>query len=194
YSDCLAFARTRLPAGRPFLLLGESFSGPVAMALAAEGPAGLLGLVLCGTFARNPRPGLAWTAPLLRALPPLRLPLALIRLLLLGRWATETLEKRVRDLRGQVPAATLKGRLLAVLAADHTALLARVQVPAMALHARQDRLVPPAATRWLEAHRPGLETVTLEGPHWLLQARPEACAQVLRAFAEGRCAATFRAS
>jgi pimeloyl-ACP methyl ester carboxylesterase len=58
YADCVAYARARLPKERPFLLLGESFSGPVAIALAAERPAGLRGLVLCSTFARNPRP--AW--------------------------------------------------------------------------------------------------------------------------------------
>ena len=59
YPDCLAFARAQLPLDRPFLLLGESFSGPIAIALAAERPEGLQGLVLCVTFARNPSPGLA---------------------------------------------------------------------------------------------------------------------------------------
>jgi hypothetical protein len=38
YPDCQAFARTRLPRDRPFLLLGESFSGPIALALVAERP------------------------------------------------------------------------------------------------------------------------------------------------------------
>ena len=83
----------------------------------------------------------------------------------------------------QVPTATLKARLLAVLAVDHTALLAGIQVPTLALCASQDRLVPPAATRWIQARLPALEITTLEGPHWLLQTRPEACAQAIRAFA-----------
>ena len=91
YPDCVAFARAQLPVDRPFLLLGESFSGPIAIALAAERPEGLLGLVLCCTFARNPRPALAWTALLLRALPPARLSLPLLRYLLFGRWGTEAL-------------------------------------------------------------------------------------------------------
>jgi pimeloyl-ACP methyl ester carboxylesterase len=182
YADCLAFARAQLPVDRPFLLLGESFSGPVALALAAERPAGLAGLVLCGTFARNPRPGLAWTAPLLRALPPMRLPLPLIRLLLLGRWSTEALLELVRSMRLRLPAATVKGRLLAVLAVDQTALLGQVQTPVLALCASQDRLVPKEATDWIRAHRPDLDIITLRGPHWLLQTRPEACAQAIQAF------------
>ena len=182
YPACVHHARTHLPKDRPFLLLGESFSGPVAMALAAERPEGLVALVLCGTFARNPRPGLAWTSPLLRLLPPLRLPAGLIRFLLLGRWATEPLMELVRRLLPTVPKATLVDRLRAVLAVDQTPLLACIQAPALALVAAHDRLVPPAATRHLRAHLPRLDVLTLQGPHWLLQTRPDAAAQALRDF------------
>ncbi|UUZ51553.1 alpha/beta hydrolase [Massilia sp. B-10] len=48
--------RSRLPPAEPYFLLGESFSGPVAIALAAERPPMLLGLILSCTFARNPLP------------------------------------------------------------------------------------------------------------------------------------------
>jgi pimeloyl-ACP methyl ester carboxylesterase len=183
YPDCVAFARARLPVDRTFLLLGESFSGPVAIALAAERPAGLAGLVLCGAFARNPRPALAWTAPLLRALPSSPLPLPLLRWLLLDRWASGPLAALVRTMLPQVPVATLKARLLAVLAVDHTPRLSQIQVPILALCASQDRLVPKEAPDWIRANSP-LDIVTLQGPHWLLQTRPEACAQAIRDFLE----------
>ena len=189
YPDCLAFARKALPTGRPFLLLGESFSGPVAIALAAEQPEGLLGLVLCGSFARNPRPDLAWLAPLLRLLPPLRLPLPLMRRLLLGGRATETLTRLVDTMLTQVPTATLKRRLLAVGRVDHSDLLRRIQVPMLALCAGQDRLVPASATDWIRAHRTQLDITTLQGPHWLLQTRSQACARAIAAFADRNQAA-----
>lgn len=182
YPACVHHVRSLLPRDRPFLLLGESFSGPVAIALAAERPEGLLGLVLCSTFARNPRPGLAWLAPLLRILPAQRLPLALLRLLLLGGWTTGPLASLVTTMLPQVPTASLKARLLAVVAVDQTPLLGQIQVPALALCASQDRLVPKAATRWLRAHLPNLDVVTLQGPHWLLQTRPDAAAQAITAF------------
>jgi pimeloyl-ACP methyl ester carboxylesterase len=182
YAACLHFARLQLPANRPFLLLGESFSGPVALALAAERPASLVGLVLCGTFARNPHPGLAWLTPLLRALPPLRLPLALVRHLLLGPWATAPLLALAQTLRRTVPPLTLNNRLLAVATLDHTALLSQLRVPTLALCGSQDRLVPRVATAWLRAHLPHLDIANRQGPHWLLQARPEAAARALRDF------------
>lgn len=184
YPDCVAFARAQLPVDRPFLLLGESFSGPVAIALAAEQPKGLLGLVLCSTFARSPHPGLSWAAPLVRALPAFRMSHWLIRYLLLGTWATRPLLALADNLPSVVPAATMKARLLAVVAVDHTPLLSRIQVPVLALRATQDRLVPKASDRWTKAHLPGLETKLIPGPHWLLQARPEVTARAIEAFAQ----------
>ena len=178
---CVHHARTLLPRDRPFVLLGESFSGPVALALAAEPPENLAALVLCGTFAKNPRPGLGPLAPLLPILPG-RLPLALIRFLLLGPWATEPLAERLTGLLPHLPPATAKGRLRSVAALDQTALLPRIRVPALLLRGDRDRLVPPAATAWLRAHLSAPDLVTLHGPHWLLQARPEACAQAVAAF------------
>ena len=181
YAACAHFAHTLLPRDRPFLLLGESFSGPVALALAAEAPEYLVGVVLCGTFAKNPRPGLGRLAPLLPILPN-RLPPAVIRFLLLGRWATEPLLDLLRALVPQVPPATVKARLRAVVAVDQTPLLGRLRVPVLALVAARDRLVPPSATAWLRARLPNLDIVRLQGPHWLLQTRPDACVQAIEAF------------
>ena len=56
YEALTEFARASIPFDRPFVLLGESFSGPVAIALAAFRPPGLRGLILCCSFARNPVP------------------------------------------------------------------------------------------------------------------------------------------
>lgn len=184
YPACAAFARTRLPVDRPFLLLGESFSGPVAMALAAERPEGLRGLVLCSTFARNPRPELAWLAPWVRALPPPRLPRPLLRRLLLGGPAPEALTRLVDTMLAQVPMATFQQRLLAVGTVDQTPLLKRIQVPVLALCASRDRLVPEAATALLREHLSGLDLAPIQGPHWLLQTKPEACLEALQAFSE----------
>lgn len=184
YRDCVDFARGALPTDRPFLLLGESFSGPVAIALAAEHPAGLEGLLLCVTFARNPQPRLAWAARLLPLLPPVPLPLATIRRLLLDRWDSEPLRSLLRAMRSEASPASLKARLQSVVAVDHTALLDRIQVPALALCASRDHLVPPAAARWMLARCSRLERLVIDGPHCLLQARPEACAEAIQAFRE----------
>lgn len=182
YPACLHFARTLLPKDRPYLLLGESFSGPIAIALAAERPEGLVGLVLVSTFARNPHPLLAWAAPLLGLVPGARLPLFLLRYMLLGPWATERLLALAVAMHAAVPPVTLTRRLRAIVGVDHTALLAQVRVPVLALCGGSDRLVPKAATDWIRAHLAALDIVTLQGPHWILQTRPDAAAQAIAAF------------
>ena len=59
YRELESLARAALPTDRPFVILGESFSGPIAIRLAADSPPGLVGLILVVTFARNPYPLLA---------------------------------------------------------------------------------------------------------------------------------------
>src|ERR1700730_8223328 len=63
YEELEARVRAALPGDRPYLLLGESFSGPIAMRIAANAPARLVGVILCGTFASNTYPWLAWVGP-----------------------------------------------------------------------------------------------------------------------------------
>src|SRR5688572_4533538 len=56
YSALESLARAALPPVAPFVLLGESFSGPIALSIAADPPPNLVGLVLSTTFARSPVP------------------------------------------------------------------------------------------------------------------------------------------
>ena len=53
YDELERLVRAQLPAGQPFVLLGESFSGPLAISIAASPPPGLRGLILCCSFART---------------------------------------------------------------------------------------------------------------------------------------------
>src|SRR5512143_111507 len=59
YAELEPLVRAMLPTDRDYVLLGESFSGPLAISLAASAPPGLRGLVLCCSVARSPLPALA---------------------------------------------------------------------------------------------------------------------------------------
>lgn len=56
YADLLPAVRDICPRDRPFILLGWSFSGPLALLAAAERPPGLAGVVLCASFVTKPVP------------------------------------------------------------------------------------------------------------------------------------------
>jgi len=51
YTALESTVQRQLPSDEPYVLLAESFSGPLAISIAASGPSGLLGVVLCCSFA-----------------------------------------------------------------------------------------------------------------------------------------------
>lgn len=178
YAELGQLARQSLPQQR-FVLLGESFSGPIALSLAAQRPSGLAGLVLSTTFARNPVPALAPFAALTRFAPAHRLPTAALRWWLLGRWATPTLETQLaRTLRGIAP-AVLRDRAASALRVDVSPRLADIAVPTLYLRASHDRLMHRTAGATILAGIAGARCIELPGPHLLLQTAPSASARAI---------------
>ncbi|WP_198420840.1 alpha/beta fold hydrolase [Massilia atriviolacea] len=182
YAGLAGHARAQLPRDRPFVLLGESFSGPVAIALAASTPPGLIALVLCCTFARMPRPLLAPLRPLVGVLPMWPVLTPLIAPFLLGFGAPAALRQALRGALDKVRPARLRQRLKEVMAVDYTASAQAIAVPVLYLQALHDRIVPPAAARLLASLCPDWRLVALPGPHLLLQASPRHTATLVRDF------------
>ncbi len=184
YATCQQLVRAKLPADEPYVLLGESFSGPVAISLAAQAPPGLAGIILCCTFVANPRPRLAFIRPLLPFLPfhGSGSSLRLSRFLVLGRWITPAIRELHQKILSSVPANTIRRRLEAVADCDVRESLAGVRVPIMCLAARHDRLIPRAAARLIRRQAPAATLVEIEAPHCLLQCEPRQAATQIRAF------------
>jgi sigma-B regulation protein RsbQ len=184
YATCQAIARKALPADRPYVLLGESFSGPIAVAIAATAPPGLRGLILSATFITNPRPRLSILRPLLPFIPfrsdPLSL--ALSRFRVLGHWATPALRDLHRDIQTKLPPEMIRARLRTVMDCDVRDALRSVRVPVLCLTARHDRLIPKSAARLIQQTAPATAVVQLDAPHCLLQCTPRPAADAIRAF------------
>ncbi|MCE3604667.1 alpha/beta hydrolase [Massilia sp. P8910] len=182
YAGLTEHARAQLPLDRPFVLLGESFSGPVAIALAAARPPGLIGLVLCCTFARTPRPLLAPLRPVVSLLPMSSKLTVLIAPFLLGFGAPLALRRALRRALDQVPQVRLRLRLREVMALDYTARARTIAVPVLYLQATRDCIVPAAAARLLASLCPDWRLVALRGPHLLLQTVPAQAATTINDF------------
>lgn len=182
----------RLPTGRPFALLAESFSGPLAVRVAARRPRLLTHLVLAATFLRSPlQPWLApfgrLACPALFTWPP---PALAVRILLAGWDAAPSLVAAVRDTMANLPPEVAAARARAALSTDARSAFARVEVPTLWIEASADRLLGPGHVDDALASRPGVRAVRIEGPHTILQRRPRAClAEIARFFdASGRAA------
>lgn len=183
YAESEAIARQLLPGGRPFMLLGESFSGPIAISIAASVPQGLTGLVLCGSFASCPRPYLARLWPLVRHMPIHSASQSFLSKYFAGRFSSRELHSALEKARGSVAPEVLKARVAAVCAADFSSELRRVRIPILYLRASQDRIVPRAASEKIKQLVPSVRIVDIEGPHYMLQACADAAAAAIRGFA-----------
>ena len=178
--------RALLPQDEDYVLLAESFSGPLGVMLAAERPQRLRGLVLCATFARSPLPLLRWMAPLAQAISPAVLPDRVLAWGLLGSYATPSLLRAIRHAVQSVDPVVLAERVRAVAEVDVSVALSDVQVPVLYLQARRDRVVPRRAVRpFVVALGDRLRVAPRAGPHCLLQARPGDTAAAISSFVSG---------
>ncbi|WP_158880327.1 alpha/beta hydrolase [Rhodanobacter sp. L36] len=175
--------RTSMPSSKPFVLLGESFSGPVAISIAANPPKNLMGLVLSTTFATSPILLPAPFAALARFAPVRTLPLHLLSWFLLGRWATPELKTELRSALKMVSPDVLRFRAMAALRANALARCKEISLPVLNLSASSDRLLSRRAGKKISSAIAHCTTVNISGPHLLLQAVPQACAQAVFEFA-----------
>ncbi len=182
YEELERRVRAALPTDRPFVLLGESFSGPIAIRIAAAPPAGLAGVILCGTFAKNPYPVLGWASPLAFLVPIKSLPRWWRAVLMWGSKDATRAPRQAERAIASVSRAVVRRRIAALLTVDAGPALDRIRVPALIIHALGDRVIPSTATRWLLKRLPDAVVVPIEGPHLLLQSMPHECAAAVSRF------------
>lgn len=183
YPSHLDFARRHLPSDGPFLLLGESFSGPVAVRLGAEAPPGLAGVVLCNTFVRSP----SWSG--FRHLPwgllfERPVPTHVVRRRLAGRDTTPEILAAVRAVTQKVEPAVRAARMRAALAVDARDAFARLEVPVLYLRGTRDRLVRSWCLRTVLKLKPETTVAMIDAPHMLLQVAPDEAWDAIRSFVD----------
>ena len=160
YGELNEFVLAALPNNEPFILLAESFSGPIAIALAGRHLPLLRAVVLVCSFAQ----------------PPLRSPFGARRFRLRPECCLVAFVLQLQKRDSSASCARLrprvwKARLRAVLAVDSTTSLGRIQVPVLYLRASEDSVVFRSASEVISEHVWGAKIMEIEGPHFLLQAK-----------------------
>lgn len=178
YAALEACVRARLAeTAAPTTLIAESFSGPIAIAIAASPPPNLKRVALVATFDHAPAP--TFLAPLVRAAmfrrPP---PAFFIRWKMLGNHASKEDVAAVQDAIRDVDATVLAERLRSLLKVDVQDKAKAIQLPVLSLRGSQDRLV----SRPLSLANSSWHEEVIDGPHLLLQQCPGECADAIRRF------------
>ena len=183
YDELADLVRPQLPRGR-FVLLAESFSGPLAVRLAAERPRGLAALVLAATFLHHPLDGFLHPVRGLvgTELFTLPMPAAAIRHFMAGPDAPDAVVAEVQRSVAAVQPNVLAHRSAEALRVDARGALAGVEVPILFLAPTRDRLIRRDAHEDVSAIRPDAEIVPIEAPHMVLQRCPHACLAALEKF------------
>ncbi|MGR8948992.1 MAG: alpha/beta fold hydrolase [Gammaproteobacteria bacterium] len=165
-------------------LLAESFSGLIALYLAAQKPQRFRGLILSASFAVTP---LRFFTRLGSYLPagiysPNPLRKLLIDTFCLNDIHDEQLTRQVLTAINEVSPSTVKQRINVLASTDLTALLSNVETPVLLLEASKDRVVPPNRVNTLLAGLPNARRQRIDGPHLILQTKPREAAAAVRNF------------
>jgi pimeloyl-[acyl-carrier protein] methyl ester esterase len=183
YEELLPIVMATIARHGRFVLLGESFSGPLAVMIASTRPAGLAGLILCASFVTAPR---RFIRPLVQAFAraPLfasYLPYKRLGVRLLGL-ADPAHRRMFDDMERLVKPSVVAHRVRMVFRTDVRNALRSCQVPMLYIQAKKDLLVPRRNLREIQKIKPEIQVVSIDSSHSILQNHPVAAARAIETF------------
>ncbi len=151
-----------------FVLLGESFSGPIAARLAGRLGQKVALTVLCNPLVEMPlKPPIGLAASLAASR---RTPAWLAAAVLAG--GDRSLGRAALEAVRSLPKEVLGARLASAFSATSEDLVPYLSAPLLVILGRKDRLVSPAHTRALLKSVPFQAVAEIDGPHLIAQTRP----------------------
>jgi pimeloyl-[acyl-carrier protein] methyl ester esterase len=170
YDQLFERLEQQIPQDVPFFLLGESFSGPLAIRYAAKYPGRVRGLILCVTFVRfQVHPLSPVFLKIFGAARPMDW---VLRATIAGSQATEQTLQLVRSTLRRVKPQVIAHRLADVGQVDVREQLRRCEMPVLYLRGACDRVVRATHFWAVHEHCPDLRVETIRAPHLLLQSQP----------------------
>ncbi|WP_208354462.1 alpha/beta fold hydrolase [Pseudaestuariivita rosea] len=154
YDVVMDWLAPRLP-DEDYVIVAESFSGPLGIRLAAAPPPGLRVVILAVTFVKSPSVMPVFAATVFRFAP--QHPLAI---------------------RAMV--RVIAGRVRSVLSVDVSDQLRDAKVPLFYLQASADRLVLRRSGEYIKQVNPAVQMHQVDGPHFILHTHPDQVSDVVR--------------
>lgn len=172
YAGLVDYVRPRLP-NEDFILLAESFSGPVAYLLAQEKQQHLKSIIFAASFLSAPQPRLqklAQKIPLFS----FPIPKLVIKHALLGKEIEQSMIGLFKQAVKSIPAEVLNFRLKQITMLE---LAGRIEeIPCSYIQAVDDKLVLANSLDLFKERIEHLNVLSIKGPHFILQAQAKKCA------------------
>jgi pimeloyl-ACP methyl ester carboxylesterase len=177
YAGYVEFVRHQI-GNRAVYVLGESFSGPVAVLVAAQLRDQVRGLVLAATFIKNPWP--QWFMRRAARVDPRATPRNIRDAMLMGPDADQELRDKVEDIVRALSCPVRTARLRAAAEVDVRRDFMRLACPVLALHGRSDWVVRKAPMQKAISEKGRARMIVFPAAHMLLQTRPaEAATEII---------------
>jgi len=176
YSELVEYVRSRLPVHEDFVLLAESFSGPIAFRLALLEFKHLQAIIFVASFLRNPNRRFMRVTRILPLAMLLRFspPDFIVRKWLLGDEANNEVILKFKSILKRLPISTIVFRLRQIR--NLSCLSGTISIPTYYIRAQGDRLVGESNTQDFMQRCLNLKSVTINGPHFILQSKAKNCA------------------
>jgi len=183
YQDLMKIVTKSLPKDIDFVLLGESFSGPLSIMIASQRPNRLIGLILCATFVKNPFRFLPSWASCFSVSPIYLLWPATIKLrAILSRGKYEELVQMALKVIKSVKPKVISTRVKAIFNVNVKPDLVKINVPMLYMRSRKDYLIKKHNVEAIKRLKKDMEVIEIDTQHFLLQLEPEKSADEITKF------------
>lgn len=186
YEQLFPYIREVMPWGQPYILLAESFAGPMALKFAAEQHENIDAIVLCSAFfSKIAAPSPSWTSFFTKekwfenATPD-----SAVKQLVTGGVCEPSLLAAIKSAISSVKPEVLSHRIRLMFETDVTAALNEIKAPILCLAGSQDKLGSAQATKMLFSIKPDAGSVMLDTSHLVLQTKPREAIEAIQKFLE----------
>lgn len=178
YSTLTDYVKEKLPT-KDFVLVAESFSGPIAAQLAQQNLKNLKGIIFVATFLSSPNKTLLRLSKRLPIKLLSKLPTAryIIQNYFFGGQANRVLINQFINTIYQVPTTTLKQSMQSLKLDEY-----RCSIPTLYIQPKFDRLMSNTKAQEFQKKFENIVIEEVDGPHFILQTQPKQCTKVITKF------------
>lgn len=182
FDDYVQCVIDQLPENTPISLVAESFSGPIAIALLASKQRDFHASVLSATFCKPSAP--SFLTQFWRFIPEFFFTMNpayqfSLDWMIIGHDTDSAVRSRTHELLETIPPKHIQNRMCLVNETDVSSMLEKIETPLLYIQAAWDQIVFASAAQEIKYHANDVKIATVDGPHMILQAKPQQCAELI---------------
>ena len=182
YDQLLVYVKEFIPKNEDYYILGESFSGPLAVLLAYEADSYLKGLIFVSSFIKNPKKCPKFYQKMAEIIPLKKMPLDFLSRFLLGIGGDLKMKQALVSVLKEISDEVFIFRLNEILKVDVTEKFKKINIPCLYLRAKYDYLVPQKSLEHILSYNQKVLVSYVATTHFLLQNKPKFASHEIEKF------------